>query len=213
VPELTAYRCAAWHTPLWADANPGEGRYNRAGEAPTTYFGLHPLTPWAELLRRLEISDPAEASGVRPPLWVARLPLADDDVVELTFDGAESYGLTPYDLVGDDYGPCQAFASELRGDSAAPKAIVVPSAALPGTRNLVLLRERVISPLLLEPIDAAIDTPASIAAIRGRAPLNLTPLVHRRDAGAPHAALAAWEQQNAYDLTEPLLQVDELARW
>jgi hypothetical protein len=70
------------------------------------------------------------------------------------------------------YGPCQAFASGLRDDRAAPKAIVVRSAALPGTGNLVLLGERVISPLLLEPIDAVIDTPAAIAAIRGRAPLT-----------------------------------------
>jgi RES domain len=213
VPELIAYRCAAWHTPLWADPNPVEARYNRAGEAPTTYFGLHPLTPWAELIRRLDISDPGEVSEVRPPLWVARVPLAPDDVVELTFEGATVYGLAPNDLVGDDYGPCQAFASELRADSAAPKAIVAPSAALPGTRNLVLLGERVISPLLLEPIDPVIDTPAAIAAVRGRAPLNLTPLVHRRDADVSHAELAAWEREEVSEFTEPVLEVDELARW
>jgi hypothetical protein len=212
VPQLTAYRCAAWHTPLWTDPNPDAGRYNRAGEAPTTYLGLHPLTPWAELLRKLEITHPAEVSDVRPPLWVARVPLAEDDVVELTFDSAGSHGLAPDDLVADDCGPCQAFASDLRSDPAAPKAIVAPSAALAGTRNLVLLGERVISPLLLEPIDPVIDTPASIAALRGRAPPNLTPLVHLRGAAAPHAALAAWEQHEQYDFTEPLLQPDELAR-
>jgi hypothetical protein len=213
VSALTAYRCAAWQTPLWADPNPDEGRYNRAGEAPTTYFGLHPLTPWAEMLRGLGVSDPAEVSGVRPPLWVARVPLAEDDVIELTFDSADGYGLAAHDLVGDDYGPCQAFASGLRGDPAAPKAIVVPSAALPGTRNLVLLGERVISPLLLEPIDTVIDTPAAIAAIRGRVPLTLPTVVPVRNAGAPHPALAAWERQDNYDFTEPLLQADELARW
>jgi hypothetical protein len=211
VPELIAYRCAAWHTPFWTDPNPDEGRYNRAGEAPTTYLGLHPLTPWAELLRKLEITDAAQVTEVRPPLWVARVPLADDELVELTFGSADRHGLAPHDLVADDYGPCQAFASDLRRDPAAPKALVAPSAALPGTRNLVLLAERVISSLLLEPIDPVVDTPASIAAMHGRAPLNLTPLVQPRGAGALHAALAAWEQQEVYDFTEPMLQPDEIA--
>ncbi len=175
--ELTTYRCAAWETPFLVDANPSAGRYNRAGEAPTTYLGLHPLTPWAEVLGALAVRDEAGAREVRPPLWTARVALEERDVIELTFDVAADFGLTAEDLVTDDRTACQAFAVGLRVDPSGPKAIIAPSAALPGTRNLVLLGERVISPLLLEPIDPAVDTPASIAAVRGPAPTDLLGLI------------------------------------
>jgi hypothetical protein len=208
--ELVAYRCAAWDTPFWTDPNPGEGRYNRAGEAPISCFGLHPLTPWAEQLRTLEITDAAAAQAVRPPLWVARVQLEETQVVELTFDESQARGLNPEDLVGDDYRACQALASALREDDTAPKAIVAPSAALPGTRNLILLGERVISPLLLEPVDATIDTPASVAAVRGRTPLDLLPLVRHRYSATRHAALEAWERGQEYSFEEPGLRFEEI---
>ncbi len=211
--ELITYRCAAWETPFWVDANPSAGRYNRAGEAPTTYLGLHPLTPWAEVLRALAVRDEAGAREVRPPLWTARVALEKRDVVDLTFDVATDFGLTPEDLVADDRTSCQAFATGLRSDPSGPTAIIAPSAALPGTRNLVLLGERVISPLLLEPIDPAVDTPTSIASIRGRAPVDLLGLIHYQGSGTRHAALEAWDMGVAYTLDEPELRTDEIAAY
>jgi hypothetical protein len=209
--ELIAYRCAAWDTPFWVDASPSPGRYNRAGEAPTTYLGLHPLTPWAEILRALAVRDASTAIEVRPPLWTARVSLEESEIVELTFDTAADFGLTANDLVADDRTACQALAAGLRADPLGPKAIIAPSAALPGTRNLVLLGERVISALPVEPIDPAVDTPASIAAVRGRAPIQLIGLIHYRGAGTSHAALEAWETGGGYVLDEPELGADEIA--
>lgn len=209
--ELVAYRCAAWETPFWADPNPVEGRFNRAGEAPTTYLGLHPLTAWAELLRALGIRDRDEAAQVRPPLWAARVVLDEDEVLDLTFGNAPDFGLTAEDLVADDRRPCQQLASRLRAGVAAPKAIVAPSAALPGTRNLVLLGERVISPLLFEPVNVNVNTPASVAAVRGRVPLGLVELVHYRDSGTRHASLEAWEIGEDHGFEEPELPAEEIA--
>jgi hypothetical protein len=130
--ELIAYRCAASDTPFRVDASPSAGRYNRAGEAPTTYLGLHPLTPWAEILRALGVRDESAAIDVRPPLWTARVALEESETVELTFDTAADFGLTADDLVADDRTACQALAAGLRADPLGPKAIIAPSAALPG---------------------------------------------------------------------------------
>jgi len=209
--EHIAYRCAAWDTPFWVDANPIAGRFNRAGEAPTSYLGLHPLTPWAELLRFLDIRDEASARGVRPPLWTARVVLEESETVDLSFDTAADFGIDPEDLVADDWHPCQALAAGLRLDPAAPKAIVTPSAALPGTRNLVLLGERVISPMLMDPIDIAVDTPASIATVRGRAPTDLLDLVQYQATGIRHPGFEAWEAGYDYTLEEPQLRAEEIA--
>jgi len=207
--ELIAYRCAAWETPFWFDPNPQAGRYNRAGEGPTTYLGLHPLTPWAEYLRANGLQTEAELLSVRPPTWAVRVTLEADEVVELSFERPDP--LCADDLVDDDHSACQAFATALRLDPAAPKAIIAPSAALPGTSSLVLLAPRVIAPYLLGPIDPLIDCPAAPTAVRGRGPLNLRPLVRHRGSPVPHPALEAWRTGHTYGFAEPELRADELA--
>jgi hypothetical protein len=207
--ELIAYRCAAWETPFWFDANPLEGRYNRAGEAPTSYLGLHPLTPWAESLRGGDRKADGDILQLRPPTWAARIDLDPADVVNLSF--ADPAPLSAEELVDDELGPCQAFAAALRADSAAPKAIIAPSAALPGTRNLILLGPRVLSPYLVDPIDPVIDAPATLTAVRGHAPLNLRDLVHYRGAGVPHPGLVAWQAGDELERSEPDLRTDEVA--
>ena len=60
----------------------------------------------------------------------------------------------------------------------------MPSAALPGTDNVVLFGERAAAPYLVEPL-SAVDVPASLTADGGRPPLGLLDRVRRR--GAPHA--------------------------
>jgi hypothetical protein len=188
--ELVAYRCAAWETPLWFDPNPLEGRYNRAGEAATAYFGLHPLTPWAEILRGSDRKTDAEMLELRPPTWAVRVGLAPADVVQISFD--EPDPLSAEDLVDDDLTACQDFAAALRADPAGPDAIIAPSAALPGTRNLILLGPRVLAPYLVDAIDPVIDISGAVTAVRGRAPLNLRELVHYRGADARHPGLTSW---------------------
>ncbi len=66
--ELVAFWLAAWDTPLWALPNRRENRFNRLGDPPTQYLALHPLTPWAELLRFEGRTSEDEADELRAPL-------------------------------------------------------------------------------------------------------------------------------------------------
>jgi hypothetical protein len=207
--ELVAYRCAAWETPFWFDPNPIQGRYNHAGEGPTTYLGLHPLTPWAESLRASDRKADDEILELRRPPWAVRVDVDQADVVQLSFD--DPAPLSADELVDDDLAACQAFATALRADPTGPQAIIAPSAALPGTRNLVLLGPRVLSPYLVDPLDPIIDAPGTLTAVRGRAALNLRHVVHYRGAGVPHRGLAAWQAGDVFDLSEPDLRPDQVA--
>lgn len=198
--DLVAYRAAAWDTPLWALPNRRANRYNRADEAPTQYLALHPLGPWAEILRHEEVVEEAQARSLRPPLWALRLP--DVDPLELGFDTCGGYGLAPEDLVGDDHGPCRALATAFRRDPDGPRLLLVPSAALPGTRNLVILDARVAAPYDSAPVDD-VDVPLSLAAEDGEAPRGMLDLVHHLGSATPHAALEAWRAGAELTLAEP----------
>jgi RES domain-containing protein len=199
--ELVAYRIAAWDTPLWVLPNRRPARFNDAGSGSTQYMSLHPLTPWAELVRGEELRDPRAIAALRPPLWAIRVALAQD-ALELSFANAGDYGLEPHDLVGDDHGPCRGFARLLRSDPSAPKVLIVPSTALPGTRNLVVLEPRVAIPYLWTPLDPS-DVPVSLTAEAGECPRGLGELVHHRGAAEPHAGLAAWERGEELLFEEP----------
>jgi hypothetical protein len=202
--EYVVYRCCAYSSPFWDDPNPLAGRFNRAGEAPTTYVGLHPLTPWAELLRASGRRSLEEVRGLRPVSWAARVLAEPDDVVELTFDNAGEHDLAPEDLVSDDREACQAFAAALRTDPAAPKIIVAPSVALPGTRAMALLGRRVSAPYdLTINHDPGVDTSVAATAALGSSLFSLVSAVHYRHSRATHAALAAWREGSRYTFDEP----------
>lgn len=199
--DLVAYRIAAWDTPLWVLPNRRPARYNDAGAGSTQYLSLHPLTPWAEMLRAEELRTPEEVAALRPPIWAVRVAF-EDDPLELTFANASDYGLDPRDLVGDDHGPCRGFARLLRDDPSAPKTLIVPSAALPGTRNLVILEPRVAIPYAWEPLDPA-DLPASLVAERGAPARGLEEIVHHRGSRRRHAGLNAWRRGEEVLFEEP----------
>jgi hypothetical protein len=199
--ELRTFRLAAWDTPLWVLPNRRDGRYNVAGVGSTQYLALHPLTPWAELIRNEEITHETDIAAFRPPIWTVLVSL-EDDPLELTFDNAADYGLTPKDLVADDRRPCQRLAADLRADGDGPRAFIAPSAALPGTRNLVLLEPKVAIPYLWEPLDEQ-DLPVSLVAEDGRATQGLEGLVHHRASRTKHAALEAWENGDELVFEEP----------
>jgi len=120
-----------------------------------------------------------------------------DDLPEIGFDSAGTYGITPDELVSDDREACQRLAARLRAEL--PGAIV-PSAALPGTRNAVLFGARVAAPYLIQPA-SSLDIPASITADGARPPFSLLSLV--RFVGAPHAALEAWRAGASFAFREP----------
>ena len=198
--ELVAFRLANYETPLWSVENFAPGRYNDSGVGFTQYLSLHPLTPWAELLRNEDRRTRDRALLMRYPLWALRVQLTVEPF-ELGFGDAETFGLRPADLVADDHGPCRALAASFR-EGEGPSAFTAPSAALPGTRNLVVLEPRVIGPWDLVPLDE-LDWPGALAAQDGRCPEGLWDLVRYRGTRTKHPALRAWERGEDYVFEEP----------
>jgi hypothetical protein len=205
--ELIAFRLANYETPLWSVENFSAGRYNDADSGATQYLSLHPLTPWAELLRNEDRRTRERAVLMRYPLWAVRVQL-DDEPYELAFDNAEQFGLSPEDLVADDHGPCRALAQAFRRGG--PSAFTAPSAALPGTQNLVVLEPRVLAPWNQRPLDE-IDWPGSLTSQDGRCPEGLWDLVHYRQVGTKHPALEAWESGEEFVFEEPEVSIASLA--
>jgi hypothetical protein len=120
-----------------------------------------------------------------------------DDLPDISFDTADLYEIAPAELVSDDRTACHELADRLRRDTA---GAIVPSAALPGTNNVVLFGPRVAAPYLTQPV-SSLDIPASITAEGGRPLSSLLSTV--RFVGEPHAALEAWKQGVSFRFQEP----------
>lgn len=200
--EIRAYRHAAWDTPLWVEPNRRAGRFNEAGEGETQYLSLHPLGPWAELLRAEDLREPEEIEQLRVPLWALRVFVDEAGPLQIDFDNADEWDLKPEDLVSDDHTACRRLASEIRAAPGAPQTLIVPSAALPGTENLVILGPRVRVRFMARPLDE-VDLPLSLVVDEGHPPRGLADLVHHRGSSDPHPALEAWERGDAFTFEEP----------
>jgi hypothetical protein len=205
--ELISFRLANYETPLWSVDNFSAGRYNEADAGFTQYLSLHPLTPWAELLRNEDRRTRERALLLRYPLWALRAQLAEQPF-KLTFDNAGQFGLDAQDLVSDDHEPCRALARAFR--EGGPSAFVTPSAALPGTTSLVVLEPRVLGPWTPVPLDA-LDWPGSLTSQDGRCPEGLWDLVRYRASGTRHPALEAWENGRDLAFEEPQVTTASLA--
>jgi RES domain len=193
----TAFRLASWRRPLRTEPSRVAGRFHRVTEeSPTQYLCLHPLGPWAEFVRGSELHAAEQLALVRHRTWALRLDLSG--LLRIGFAEAADHGLRPGDLVSDDLRACHRLADRLR--AAGARGAIVPSAALPGTDNVVLFGERAAAPYLVEPL-SRIDVPASLTADGGRPPLGLLDRVRRR--GAPHAALEAWRAGEPFRFAEP----------
>lgn len=201
--EVVAFRLANYETPLWAVPNFAAGRYNDADEGFTQYLSLHPLTPWAELLRNEDRRTRERALAMRYPLWALRVRL-DEPPLELGFGNAPELGLEAADLVADDHRPCRELARRMR--ESGPRTFICPSAALPGTRNLVILEPRVLTGWERVPLDD-VDLPGSLAAQDGRCPEGLWDVVHYRGRRRRHAALSAWERGEELAFEEPAVSL------
>ena len=123
-----------------------------------------------------------------------------DALAEVTFENSEAFGVTPDELVADDWAACQAMAERARADGVA--GLIVPSAALPGTRNLVLFGPRIASPYLISPIDPSLDSPTAHAAEGSVPPGELFGLV--RWHGEPHVALESWRAGLPFRFLDPM---------
>lgn len=168
---MICYRQADYLTPVRASqAQRRPGRFHRGTEEePTQYFCLHPLGPHAEAMRRVGARTGEQARRLDIRTWAVRVP--DDGLIDLQFDDR---------WVEDDWGACQELGDMLRESGA--RGVIAPSAALPGTKNVILF-----GPFSASPYDAPVRTgeiPASITGEHGCALETLVVLVRFR--GEPH---------------------------
>lgn len=190
--RFSAFRHAAYDTPWWAFPSSREGRFHRAGQDTVQYLSLHPLGPAAEMLRH-NVGPGGDPEQIVLNLWTATIDV--DAVTWVDFQDCHAYGLTADKLVGDDYGSTQALAAAVRSGGA--DAMVVPSAALPGTHNLILFGIRVLHPLLWNPLSPE-EIPTGHITDGARVAAEIAGRV--RWLGASHAALEQWKKTGTYKL-------------
>jgi hypothetical protein len=191
---VVAFRIADWASPLRVNPSRHAGRYHRLSEV-TQYLSIHPLGPYAEYLRR-EQPAPSILMQFRHRLWALRVPL--DAAVEITWDNAAQYGIRAHDLVADEHEPCRQLAARLQAEGV--DTIVVPSAALPGTKNVIVFGPRVPLPYTARPRRRT-DVPAAVAAEDATIPETLLTVVRR--VGERHPELTAWKRGETYQFIEP----------
>jgi RES domain-containing protein len=205
--DAVVYRACGFETPLWSFANLSPGRWNRANTVAVQYLSSHPMTPWAEMLRNLNLRTADEARAMRPPIWAIRVSL-DEAPLEIDFATAGDHGLEVEDLVADDRTACQALGGTLA--LGRPSSILVPSAALPGTRNLVIFDPAVVIDYHRVPL-AQEDYPTAMAGQHGRCPEDLWQLVHHQGSATRHAELEAFRAGEDFELDQPLVTAAGLA--
>ncbi len=174
--------------PLWPTPNTYPGRFHDTGTArvPTQYFCLHSMGPLSELLR----SDPyarRHPSSVMRNVFALRLRV--DDILHVTFATANSAGISPDALVDDDWTRCQTWAAKIRGMAVA--GLRVPSAALPGTENLILFGARYPIGFNSTPRRPEMYLPCSVVSLGGYSHAELASAVHPRGASTLHPALSS----------------------
>lgn len=196
--EFVAYRISGWDVPFWVSPNRSAARYNKAYSGPTQYLSLHPLTPWAEYLRAQEWRSLEALQELRIRTWVIRTSVSN--VIDVSFESASTLGIQAEDLVSDDYSATQDLAERCRDDPDLPDALVVPSASLPGTKNLVIFNPLVATSYSHWPVDEG-DGSTTVTAERGQALTSL--LDHVRFRGTPHAELEDWKLGREYVFREP----------
>jgi hypothetical protein len=139
------------------------------------------------MLRYHDVRDRAVATALRTRLWAVRIP--SEPVLRITYDNAAARGISPTDLVDDDWTACQALAARVYADPDLPDTICVPSAALPGTVNYIVLGPRLTVPFDAVPLDDE-DLPTAHAAEDG-CPLDAL-LGSVRFRGEPHEGYVKW---------------------
>lgn len=192
---IIGYRLADYDTPVSPTPSSRAGRYHRAGDPPAHYWSAHPHTPWAESFRWSGIREPELVGSSRRRLWAARI---FTDPIAITFENASDHGATPQALVADDYTACQALADALRSQGV--PAFRVPSAALPGTDNVVLLDDKIAVDYTDAPVDA-LDLPTAVAADHAVAQAEILPLV--RHVGDDHVGLRTHQGGDEYRYDQP----------
>ncbi|QUR68721.1 RES family NAD+ phosphorylase [Mycobacterium spongiae] len=192
--KLTVFRHAAYDSPWWAFPSSRSGRYHRAGSHTVQYWCLHPLGPAAEMLRH-NVGPAGDPDEVILNLWAAVLDVEDKDLLQIDFGDCAENRITPDELVADDYSSTQALADDIRARGVA--AMISPSAALPGSHNLIVFGARVQHPYLLTPFTPE-EIPTGHLSDAARSPAEVAP--HVRWFGTPHKALEQWKTTGGYDV-------------
>jgi len=190
--KLTLFRHAAYDSPWWAFPSRRSGRFHRARQDTVQYVCLHPLGPAAEMLRH-NVGPDGDPGQVVLNLWTAVVDI--EGVPQIDFADCHTYGRTADELVGDDYAPTQALADTVRARGTT--AMITPSAALPGTHNMILFGVRVAHPFLWEPLMPE-EIPTGHLTDGARAAAEVAE--HVRWFGTPHRAVEQWKATGSYDL-------------
>jgi hypothetical protein len=200
---LVAYRAANYYRPLSSAPDPSNrGRWRPPGiELPVQFMSLHPLGPWAEMLRSGWREDGRyDPYAGRYRLWAFRIL---ETVERITFENAERFGFSdPADLVADDHGPCHRWVAERLAGRRLPSVVRVPSASLPGTENLIIFGARKEVGYVGEPCDLTFETPTGLFVEETSVLPELIGLVHPEGSETPHPALQAWQLGTAYRLRD-----------
>lgn len=189
--KFTVFRHAAYDTPWRALASPAQGRFHRPGLDIVQYVSLHPLGPAAEMLRH-NVGPDGNPDEVLLNLWTATVDL--DGVTCVDFDDCAAYGITADELVGDNYRPTQDLAAKVRETGAT--AMVAPSAALPGTHNLMLFGVRLLHPYLWAPLT---DDEMATGHLTDGARPAAEAVAHVRWRGTAHTAAEQWKATGSYE--------------
>ncbi len=200
--ELVAYRGISGLRPLWWTPNLGFGRWHGAGQTlPVQYLSTHPMGPLAEQARHAGAHQPAELRQLRRNVFALRVRL--EHVVELSFEAAAAGGLDPGALVGppSSYPVCSEWLGTMMAGAAQLEGLLVPSAALPGTRTLVIVGKRHPLPYLSTP-RRALDIPCAAAGLEAHAVTSLAGRVRPLEA-TDHPELSAWRERREYRFVQP----------
>lgn len=164
---MIAYRVSSYDTPCPPSPSRRDSRWGHEGGPVVNYWSLHPHGCWAEVYRAEGLLQFEDVYGkVAQRLWVA--DLSHLEVVDI-HDLLDDLGMADDDLVSD-WAPCQRAALQLVADG--HLNVRVPSAALPGTDNLVLFEQRFAVPFS-ELSDGEWDVPCAVAADRSHGALDV----------------------------------------
>lgn len=195
---MIVFRLSNYDTPFPPAPSRRDGRFSVEGGELANYWCLHPHGPWAERMRWEGIGSDDDAGQMRGRVWAAHIDGLDP--LHVGFADASDHGLDAAELVGDDYRPCQQAAQRWRDSGL--DAAVVPSAALPGTDNLVVFGQRLAVAWLGPVIDDGLDVPAALAADRAAPPPGVVGQVRRH--GQPHAGVEAHERGSVHTYEQPV---------
>lgn len=174
--ELRAYRLAGFADVCRAPGirHSGYGRYHDDGSLPTHYFALHPLGPLAELARKDGLRTWDDMLETEARVWAVRVIIqkSDDLLVVTPSNAMTTLGVEPFALIDDAYSECQRVAQAGRDNIDTAKIWQVPSAALPGTDNLVIFGDRQGIDYDVKITDPDYEIAACVVADRAMPPLE-----------------------------------------